>query len=422
MKSYLVALLERMPSWFWRIVATVLRPFIWRNKPKSSGRTLIVLDPSYLSTVGHHHALNQLLIETCDGDGLNARVLAGRYLHASLQSGQVRRTFRCNVYDECHDALAFEERRQRTRRQVQVDMALRGVAPMDAEATILIHTVAATEASAILEALRQLRVRCTVNIFLMFPPEYSVSLALVPVVEALYVRTQAEAIAAGQHVNFWCDSAALVRRFTGIGMRSVKYHCFPSMVPDIMLTPRGPSHDALVFLFIGDARHEKGAELVGQALALLAKMGLPVVIRFRLTSLPKALAPYLENLPAGLVDLKVTHFIPGEKYFREIAAADFVLLPYDPQAYRTRSSNIAAEATAMGTPSIVPPRPNALVDFYELVAPGSCIEMQSYDAAGMAAAIATAVGEAAAIRKVAAEYAPAVRKQRDPTGFLRAMT
>jgi glycosyltransferase involved in cell wall biosynthesis len=47
-------------------------------------------------------------------------------------------------------------------------------------------------------------------------------------------------------------------------------------------------------------------------------------------------------------------FVPADEYYRLLASADVVLCPYDPRAYRARSSGVFAEAVAAGTPTVVP--------------------------------------------------------------------
>ena len=46
--------------------------------------------------------------------------------------------------------------------------------------------------------------------------------------------------------------------------------------------------------------------------------------------------------------------VPPEDYYAELAAADLVVLPYDAEVYRDRSSGILAEALAAGKPVVVP--------------------------------------------------------------------
>jgi hypothetical protein len=43
-----------------------------------------------------------------------------------------------------------------------------------------------------------------------------------------------------------------------------------------------------------------------------------------------------------------------EVYYRELAGMDVLLCPYDPAAYRNRSSGALAEAAAAGIPTVVP--------------------------------------------------------------------
>ena len=420
-KRILSAALARVPAPVWRALSNIWISGATPPLIHPATSRLIILDPSYKSSKGHHHALNRLIIDSCQGSQIIASVLASRYLDQDLLDPFVHRLFRCNVYSTNSSPAEFLERQLRTQNEVLVDLALGGAGSWRSETTIIVHTATAIEISAILLSLHRLKATCTVNVFLMLPPEYGNSIETTALSENLYMKIYALADKLHFTVRFWCESLTLVNRFRGVGLMSARFCSLPSAMPACSESWPTATSRTIVFLVIGDARTEKGLELIARTVPRLADAKVRIRIRFVLTSLPKALKNILEEYSPGIVELQVLPFIPNDTYFQAIAQADYTLLAYDPVQYRTKNSNIVAETISMGTPAIVSPGPNSLVDFLENFASGCFIEMQSYDEFGLMTSIMKAIVSADALRESTRRCAAVVRHMRDPKRFLSCM-
>lgn len=121
--------------------------------------------------------------------------------------------------------------------------------------------------------------------------------------------------------------------------------------------------NGLRIAYIGDARVEKGFHrlpVIVDALSRRAAGGERLRFVFQANyGTPNreqqvvAAQAALQRWIPDLVEL-ITEPLTSEQYWDMLAASDIVLLPYEPQAYRARSSGIFVEALAVGRPVIVP--------------------------------------------------------------------
>jgi glycosyltransferase involved in cell wall biosynthesis len=123
--------------------------------------------------------------------------------------------------------------------------------------------------------------------------------------------------------------------------------------------PSRPLH----VLYLGDARREKGyhhlprivADLWDDCLAA-GRITMTIQSNPALTDDEPAIAAARERLRsyASSAITLVDEPLSSAAYRRLLHSGDLILLPYDPQAYRWRSSGILVEALAAGIPAIVP--------------------------------------------------------------------
>jgi glycosyltransferase involved in cell wall biosynthesis len=126
--------------------------------------------------------------------------------------------------------------------------------------------------------------------------------------------------------------------------------------------PASRSPDRLLHIvYLGDARSEKGYARLPQLVLDAAAAQLSV--RFTIQSnfsvpggegrTAKARAR-LSSLPLDYCVNLITEPLAGDAYRRLLLEADVVVLPYDAEAYASRSSGVFVEALAAGRPVIVP--------------------------------------------------------------------
>lgn len=113
----------------------------------------------------------------------------------------------------------------------------------------------------------------------------------------------------------------------------------------------------LTLVYIGDAREEKGYPLLPEMARqmweshfLTGRLRLLAQSNFNIAggeaSVPEA-RQRLQQLPSPEVRL-LTSALDTEAYYRLLAAADIVLIPYDPERYHARSSGILVQAQCAG--------------------------------------------------------------------------
>lgn len=391
--------------------------------------SLHILDFSYVRARGHHHALSHLLLQSAHKRHLRARVLASKYIDPALCTQEVKPAFRAGVYDAVENLAALHRKAQHIHRSTLVDLLLQPLSDLTATAsTVLIHTTTAWHLQALFELLAAAHSRCRVNAFLMFPPDFDVPPSLAHEQAQACLHAYQFAKAHKLNVRFWCENHLLAQAYQQAGLHDIAFCSLPSDMPAPLprskplnaLTPPGKPAPT-VFLFMGDPRPDKGFALVLQALPLLAESGLNAVLRLRLTSVLPEHEALLVQGQGPQLDLQVNAFFSDERYFAELAQADAVLLPYDPQAYRLKNSNMVSEAICCGTPVIVPPGVNSLREQASRWPKPLHVAMPEHSALGLIRAMQAFMAQQDTLCSAAQEAAGDARRARDPESFLDTM-
>lgn len=171
-------------------------------------------------------------------------------------------------------------------------------------------------------------------------------------------------------VQLFADTVPLQRRYAALLGVPVALAPIPLDLRQLLSAlrqPGGRRHSRrtivgpVVALYLGDARPEKGIE----ALPALARglwdshlrsgrLRLVIQANFNVPGGQSGTAAALRELaryPADIVEL-IHEAMPADEYYRRLAQADLVLLPYDAAAYSARSSGICVEALAAGKPFV----------------------------------------------------------------------
>jgi len=178
-------------------------------------------------------------------------------------------------------------------------------------------------------------------------------------------------------------------------------------------TQRQVSHDKVLTICCpGFARHEKGSDLLHDAILKILESPLADRFRFILQwPLPFGMPdgstmspdPRLENDPR--VEL-LNASLDAEAYAGLLARTDFVILPYRSQSYRQRLSRVAIEAAGAGIPLIYTAH-TWTEEVATVAATGIRIEKETVD--GIVSALTVAAECAEAMTTVARKNAATVR-------------
>lgn len=376
---------------------------------------LLVLDFSYEGTSGHHHALNKLLTSAGKEAGWHVHVLANRNIAPSLLDSNTDPLFTRGTYGAVGKPKQARKKMRRTIRSFVKDMLEAGLDRIPADTTVLIHTASAPHILATVGFLSLAKRKCPTNIYLMLPPDFDA--ASPAQAEQRRQYEQAFRLAAGHpHVRFLCENRLLKAAYQGLGCEHIALLDLPCRLPDTVF--ERPRTGRMNFLFIGDPRPEKGLQLILDAIPLLEPLAGRITIKLLLTHPEKSrsIAPLLEG--REFVELVAKPFFSEAEYFQALGQADCVLLPYDPQAYLLKNSNMVSEALGCGTPVIVPPGPNSLSDYCKATGTSVHVEMKDHSPEGFAQAIGNFLTQAPALQSKASLLRQQIIESRDPRHFI----
>lgn len=387
------------------------------SPPVSAQPGLLVLDFSYEGCSGHHHALNQLLLESARDQQLPARILAHRNLSRELITPHTHPVFTRSAYGSCSTAKDVRRKLGRTFRSVFRELAGTGLHRASAATTILVHTAGAAHILSIAAFVKLSGLGSPVHLYLMLPPDFDAQGSAVAEQRRQYQR--AFNIAARHpNIHFHCENRLLQAAYRALGCSEINLMDLPSRFPNAAREQPRP-HPRTRFLFIGDPRPEKGVSLVIKALPLLSALQDQIEIELLLTS-PQRCADIARDASAhDFVKLRLEPFFAEDDYFSAMRQADCVLLPYDPQAYRLKNSNMVHEALGCGTSVIVPPGDNSLTAFCQTLPLPAHVTMPSYDAEGLAQAIHAFIDRATTLKGFAQSAQDAITDRRDPARFIQ---
>jgi hypothetical protein len=143
-------------------------------------------------------------------------------------------------------------------------------------------------------------------------------------------------------------------RFSGLPFRLFPHPASLRRLPDV-----GPAGPELTFVSPGFARHEKGSDVLQDAIIELFRATPELPARFILQWLQPFKRPdgstaspseeLLQNPRVQVIDRKIEE----KEYAHFLHRSDFAVLPYRPDSYHARVSRVAIEASCIGKPLLV---------------------------------------------------------------------
>lgn len=237
---------------------------------------------------------------------------------------------------------------------------------------------------------------------------------------AAFERLEA-APAVAARLRFYTDTDALTAQYRALS-RGTAVATLPIPV-DAVETPNGPrAPGPLRIAYLGNARTEKGFQhLPDLAEAIRAKYLASGRARLLVQSnasfsLEDHLISAARRRLAALGEPFVTlfpHALDAAQFQQLLTDADLVVLPYDPQLYRRRSSGILIQALAAGRPVVVPSG-----CWLSDTAPAHC-SVTYAEPAGLADAVARAVETFPALSAAAAAGARSWRERHTAEQLVR---
>lgn len=163
-------------------------------------------------------------------------------------------------------------------------------------------------------------------------------------------------------VHFWTDTEQLAEHYRQLGCRNIGVLPIPHAMHDPAIRPRSEGHK-LTLAYLGGARGDKGFHLLPDLVEALADEYLATGrARFRIQTnyalsreepLMAAAKRRLKRFPRAWVEL-IEQPLNAQAFNAAFCGSDLLLLPYDREIYRRRSSGLLVKAMVAGVPAIVP--------------------------------------------------------------------
>lgn len=374
----------------------------------------LLMDFAYSNLSGHHHALNQLFVESFETLGASLGVLANQSLEGPTADA-VLPYFKRNVYGQLRTLAEWKRRK----RKVELSLAGQlGELRLDrwAGRLVVAHTISSFHLLGLLRHWANQELELPLVLYLMLPPEFDLAPELWSTQEALYQEAFKLASVMAHPPTFVCENALLAATFGRLsGGAKIRQIALPARFPPLPTQRSACARPTM--LYIGDARADKGIDLLIQCLSRPSVRRLPVTIRLLITAVSEERRAQLEALRGDNIALDFQAYLPTAQYFEAIAQADLMLLPYDPECYRIKNSNVLSEALGMGVPVLLPNGPNSLLDFASAHADGAWIAMEDYSVEGLSAALQAVVSGLQGMKAHAASAMPRIRHMRSVNRF-----
>ncbi|MGK7881570.1 MAG: glycosyltransferase, partial [Crocosphaera sp.] len=165
-------------------------------------------------------------------------------------------------------------------------------------------------------------------------------------------------------IQFYTDTDDLIRRYNSLSDVKLQKIPIPFRQEKLQEITKDKNTDKPINLvYLGDARPEKGYHYLPKIVESLwtdyiqpGKIQLTIQSNFSIEGgeglIPQARLA-LERYPESKVKL-IKNAMSADDYYQILAEADVLILPYDSNSYRFRTSGVLTEALAAGKPVIVP--------------------------------------------------------------------
>ncbi|MBM3599112.1 MAG: glycosyltransferase family 4 protein [Alphaproteobacteria bacterium] len=320
---------------------------------------LVVLDPGFRATHGHHFILNDMIAGECRRRDMGLELCAAQDASkAVLDHFAARPVFRHGPYTNFSRQSDYDILRTISIASVAFEQDLNAaglrLTPGD---RLLVHTLTLRQLFGLYGWFSQLPApRPPLAVVFRFPPWYFVE----AYERELAMDLQAYAfqlwrkLPAGE-VAFGADSRELVELMSKSWQAPVAECPIPLAPPELSPETRpAPAQGGLHIVYAGEARPDKGFHLLSGALArgLARHPGLRFTIQ-SVNSGAKQQAWLKEQFAAVAARTTFAFRALGQvDYHRLIRSADAVLVAYDPRQYTYRTSHVFVDALAQGKPVV----------------------------------------------------------------------
>lgn len=329
---------------------------------------MVILDPNLDGAHGHHALYDRVIAREFRRRGVEALILSNeRFSDDMLDGTPVKALFKTTAYRAFSSAPLFAayDDVEQGNRAVYAELSATPSDLFRRTDLVVVHTVSEITLVGLVTWIASLRRadRPCFCIFLMLPAgigrDSEGTLQVEKPAATLAYREAFRIVREHQlDVHFFGSGPQHARQFSELAGVEIPAH--PILTTFDETPPRVEPQDDRVLLFAGDAKVNKGVDKLPGVVAALCPAHPD--LRFMIHANPepawgaaldavnalRAMAGDYSNLDLDLAPLS------GEAYADLIGSAATVLLPYDRQEYRRKSSGVVWEAIASGSTLVTP--------------------------------------------------------------------
>lgn len=371
---------------------------------------LFIVDPQLYNYQGHHFEYNQSVAAAAARAGLEPVILAHHSFQPAGDNGRfVRPTFRFKQGEFRPNAW-------------RIDLARALLAASAREHDhVFVHTVYTFELEQF-QALMALRPELAVpHWHFLFRYDMNQDNDFGRWALSRFFRWVENRVEFSKRIHFYTDTSALQAQFEPWAGREVRVLPVPHRTELLAACEKENTGGKLRVLYLGGARMEKGYHHLLNAVKHVKANTAPGVVNFVLQSNPDRPPGEAEVIAARGEMARMEGVLcpegpfPPEEYYAMLAGADIVVLPYNAQRYRRRSSGALAEALAAGKVVVVPAR----TWMVEAAANAGHVAFESCH--GLGAAIIETVNNFEALSEKSRKYAALYRLVETPDQLIEGL-
>ncbi len=346
-----------LPGWSLSVASVTLAPVA--VKLDGAVKRLILVEPGLIRAIGHEQAHARVLATECADRAIAFRVLANMKAEDGVVSDlAAQRAFHVSVYAKAKPSGSLDSLKIRRRwsRRYRDDFQC-ALDPVDINENdlLLLNTVTISVLDGYGFWLRKRlpEERPATAVILRLGAEEGLPGRLHPWLSRWFYRRSILKLRRllKDKLLLATDTKAIGRDFARLARLPVADVPLPIAVP--AARPPVSSHSVSV-VFPSTSYAQKGFALLPEALRLAIQRRPDLRATVRVADAPASVASIIDQLRTMTPEVRLVHGALSEEGFYQILSeADGVLLPYDPIVFAKRSSQILAQAAALGRPVIV---------------------------------------------------------------------
>lgn len=325
-----------------------------------TSKRLVVIDPGFQGTGGHHLSTNGMIASRASEAGLECVVVANARCGTEALApfyADVLPALSHGIYHQ-RQTLDVDELRGLNQRAA-ADLVTIPESMFDADTHVLVHTVSSANILAIAEFLASC-VRehgCSATLGLMFPPGVSAAGEVLDMPEESIYRKALAVVEETDDLTAFGIGASIAEAASCLVSSPIESLAPPVSRPTEAQLDKARSK---ILLYVGDSRNDKGFYLIPETLRMLLERGVkrPIVVQLSTIHpvMHGSLADRIRELAVRYPNVELCEGRASNDLYKAWwSSAALACMFYDQRQYGHQTSNLCWEAMSYGVPAVVSP-------------------------------------------------------------------